>query len=121
MNPLAGKPVKLKGSKPVLTIMFGNASGGVYRFYLFDTDNKNPKLFGQGLSTDQIPDTFAVPVKQPPQAVHVEFGVHATFNTDTTPVTLVLSDNGVPFWTHTYLVLKNELNKGLVDHFFLTI
>ena len=120
MNALSGKPVKLRGSKPVISIIFGNASGGVYRLFLFDAENKNPKLIGQGVSTDNIPDTFTIPAKTPPQAVHIDFSVHAPLDTESTPVTLVLAEGGTPYWTHTYIVEKQSYNKGLSDHFFLT-
>jgi hypothetical protein len=120
MNTLNGKPVKLAGNKPVLTIMFGNTAAGVYRMFLFDPNNKNPKLFGQGLSNDTLPDTWPVPVTAPPQAVHLEFSAHPFTAVDSVPVTLVLTEKGQPYWTHTYVVAAAEFNKGLVDFFFLT-
>lgn len=121
MNTLNGKPVKLAGNHPVLTIVFGNTAAGVYRFYLFDADNKNPKLFGQGLSNDAKPDSWPVPVSTPPQAVHVDFSTHPLTAVDHVPVTLILTENGLPFWTHTYMVAATEFNKGLADFFYLTV
>ena len=121
MNTLNGTPVKLRGPNPVLTLMVGNTAAGAYRFILFDPSNKNPQVFGQGLSHDQLPDSWPVPLTAPPQAVQVQFTVMPTVPVDEVPVTLILSEkNAPPYWTHTYVLTKAEFNKGLGDFFYLT-
>jgi hypothetical protein len=119
MNTLNGRPVKLKGPKPVLTIVFGDKAAGSYRFILFDTQNKNPVVFGKGLALDQAPDAWPVPVKAPPQAVQVDFAT-MTQATEQVPVSLILSEQGgPPYWNHTYIISRSEFNRGLSDFFYL--
>ena len=48
------------GGDPTLEIAFGFAQHGQYRLYIWNADGQSPRLIGQGVSTDNNPDVFAI-------------------------------------------------------------
>ena len=45
---------------PNVEIVIGQSQFGKYELSLFDTDGRNPVIFGSGLSHDQLPDSFQI-------------------------------------------------------------
>jgi hypothetical protein len=56
------KKVFLSGSggRPQIAIAFGFAQHGRYRIYLWNPAGDSPRLIGQGVNTDNVPDQFAL-------------------------------------------------------------
>ena len=56
------KKVFLSGSggRPQVQITFGFAQHGRYRIYLWSPAGDSPRLIGQGVNTDDVPDRFAL-------------------------------------------------------------
>ena len=49
-------------SEPIIEIIFGQAHVGNYRFFLWDSNGKNPAELAHGNNVDDVIDTFDVKV-----------------------------------------------------------
>jgi hypothetical protein len=59
---MAIKSVQLRAADgpPNVEVVVGQSQFGKYELSLFDTDGRNPVIFGSGLSHDQLPDNFQI-------------------------------------------------------------